>query len=140
MLIQSSFSSDTSRPGKFRNIMLFAQPRIRNRLADIAAWLPSNSAIEKIFMTPLTVRQTAAYLRHRVKQAGFRDTDLFTVDQIRMIHKQSGGLPGWINEEACKLLQRRDWHRTLPIMLRRTLNLEYLKDKLWGRLPRMFKH
>lgn len=140
LLIQSSFSGDTASPGKFRNIMLFAQPRIRTRLADMAAWLPPNSVIEKIYMTPLTVGQTASYLQHRVKMAGLGDTDLFTVYQIRMIHRQSGGLPGWINEEASRLLQRRDRQRTVPVRLRQTLNLEYLKDRLWGCLPRIFKH
>jgi type II secretory pathway predicted ATPase ExeA len=140
LLIQSSFSGDAGSPGKFRNIMLFAQPRIRSRLVDMATWLPPNSAIEKIYMTPLTVRQTADYLRHRVKMAGFGDTDLFTVDQIRMIHRQSGGLPGWINEEACRLLQVRDRPRTVPLILRQTLNMEFLKERLWGRLPRIFKH
>lgn len=139
ILIQSSFSGDRSRSDKFQTIVLFAEPQIRTRLADIAGWLPPNSAIEKIHITPLTEEQTADYLRHRVKIAGLPERDLFSIDQIHLIYKQSGGLPGWINQKACMLLQHRERQHLIPLTARQKINLEQLKDSLRGRLPRIFK-
>jgi type II secretory pathway predicted ATPase ExeA len=139
VLVQSRFSGDSSRSNKFQTIVLFAEPQIRRRLADIAGWLPPNSVIEKIHITPLTEEQTADYLRHRVKIAGLSERDLFSIDQIHLIYKQSGGLPGWINQKACMLLQHREKQHLLPLTARQKMNLEQLKDSLRGRLPRIFK-
>jgi type II secretory pathway predicted ATPase ExeA len=139
VLIQSSFSSDRSGSNKFQSIVLFAEPQIRRRLADIAGWLPSNSVIEKIHITPLTEEQTADYLRHRVKIAGLSERDLFSIDQIHLIYKQSGGLPGWINQKACMLLQHREQQHLIPLTVRQKMNFEQLKDNLQGRLSRIFK-
>lgn len=139
ILMQSSFSGDSSRLNKFQTIVLFAEPQIRRRLADIAGWLPSNSVIEKIHITPLTEEQTADYLRHRIKIAGLPERDLFSIDQIHLIYKQSGGLPGWINQKACTLLQHREKQQLIPLMDRQKMNLEQWKDSLRGRLPRIFK-
>lgn len=139
ILVQSSFSNDSSRSNKFQNIVLFAEPQIRKRMADIAGWLPSNSVIEKIHVTPLTEEQTAEYLQHRVKMAGLSERDLFSDDQIRLIYKQSGGLPGWINQKACMLLQHREKQHMISMTVRQKMNLENFKDSLRGRLPRIFK-
>ncbi len=139
ILIQASFSGDRNRSNKFQNIVLFAEPQIRKRLAEIAEWLPPNSVIEKIHITPLTEEQTADYLRHRIKMAGLSERDLFSIDQIRLIYKQSGGLPGWINQKACMLLQHRAKQQLVPMTVRQKMNLEHLKDNLRGRLPRIFK-
>jgi type II secretory pathway predicted ATPase ExeA len=139
ILVQSRFSGDSSRSNKFQTIVLFAEPQIRRRLADIAGWLPSNSVIEKIHITPLTEEQTADYLRHRIKVAGLVERDLFSIDQIHLIYKQSGGLPGWINQKACMLLQHREKQQLIPLTDRQKMNLEQLKDSLRGRLPRIFR-
>jgi type II secretory pathway predicted ATPase ExeA len=139
ILIQSSFAGDSSRSNKVKTIVLFAEPQIRRRLADIAGWLPSHSAVEKIHITPLTEDQTADYLRHRVKIAGLPEKDLFSTDQIHLIDKQSGGLPGWINQKACILLQHREKQHLIPLTVQQIINLELLKESLRGRLPRIFK-
>lgn len=139
ILIQASLSSDCEHSNKFQTIVLFAEPQIRRRLADIAGWLPSNSVIEKIHVTPLTEEQTADYLRHRVKIAGLPERDIFSIDQIHLIYKQSGGLPGWINQKACMLLQHREKQHLIPLTVRQKMNLELLKDSLRWRLPRFFK-
>jgi type II secretory pathway predicted ATPase ExeA len=139
VLMQSSFSGDSGSSNKFDTIVLFAEPQIRRRLADIAGWLPPNSVIEKIHITPLTEEQTADYLRHRVKIAGLVERDLFSIDQIHLIYKQSGGLPGWINQKACKLLQHNEKQRLIPLTVRQIMNLAQLKGNLRGRLPRIFK-
>lgn len=139
VLIQSGISSDSNRANKFQTIVLFAEPQIRRRLADIAGWLPPNSVIEKIHITPLTEAQTADYLRHRVKIAGLPERDLFSIDQIHLIYKQSGGLPGWINQKACILLQHREKQHLIPLTVLQKMNLDQLKDSMRGRLPRLFK-
>lgn len=135
LLMQSSFSSESTR--KFQSIVLFAEPQMRNRLAEIAGWLPPKSVIDKIYMAPLTEKQTAAYLEHRVKVAGYCEKDLFSSDQIRTIHALSGGLPGWINGEAYMLLKRMKKHK--PIMAKQKMTFINITHKLRDRLPRMFK-
>ncbi len=90
-------------------------------------------------MTPLTEKQTADYLRHRINAAGISDPNLFSMDQIRKIHQESGGLPGWINEKAVNILTRRKKQRLIPLMFRRKINLEPLKFSLRGHLPRLLK-
>jgi DamX protein len=67
----------------------------------------SATAINKIYMPPLTRSETAAYLWHRLTTAGFRGKNPFQDSIVKKIHKASGGLPGRINEEAIKHLQGR---------------------------------
>jgi type II secretory pathway predicted ATPase ExeA len=102
-LLQSAFSKPERR--KFQSIVLFSEPSIRERFADIARWLPPRSVIDKIFMTPLSEQQTADYLKHRLRASGLILQNPFTPDQIRDIHQRSGGLPGRINGEAYLLLK-----------------------------------
>ncbi len=107
-LLKSAFSASGKR--KLQNIVLFADPGLRRRLATIARWLPPQSVIDKIYMTPLTEKQTMDYLRHRLKIAGMLHKNPFSGDQMRKIHQLSGGLPGWINGEAFMVLRRINKH------------------------------
>ncbi len=102
-LLRSAFSKPEGR--KFQSIVLFAEPEMRERFAEIARWMPPKSVIDKIFMTPLTEKQTADYLNHRLKAAGLVRPTPFSPDQIHTIHSRSGGLPGRINGEAFMLLK-----------------------------------
>lgn len=104
LLLKSAFTDDGQR--KLQSIVLFAEPEMRHRFAEIAQWLPPQSVIDKIFMAALTEKQTAAYLEHRVRAAGFLKGLPFSEDQIRAIHDMSRGLPGWINGEAFIQLKR----------------------------------
>lgn len=108
-LLFSAYSKEGQR--KFQSIVLFAEPRMRERFAQIIRWLPSKSVIDKIYMSPLTEKQTGDYLRHRVKTAGLIRNDPFSADQVRKIHELSGGLPGWINGEAFILLKSIKKHK-----------------------------
>jgi len=103
-LLRSSFSKPERR--KFQSIVLFCEPEIRNRFADISRWLPPKSVIDKIFMTPLNEKQTADYLKHRLRTSGMIRQNPFTPDQICNIHQRSGGLPGRINGEAFLTLKK----------------------------------
>ena len=104
LLLQSAFAPDGRR--KLQSIVLFAEPEMRRRFAEIAQWLPPKTVIEKIFVAALTEKQTKAYLEHRMKVAGFLKRLPFSADQIRAIHQASRGLPGWINGEAFMQLKR----------------------------------
>lgn len=107
-LLQSAFRHD--KQPKFKSIVLFAEPDMRKRFAEIARWLPPKSVIDKIHMTPLTEKQTADYLQHRLRVAGIIRNNPFSGDQVRKIYKLSGGLPGWINGEALTLLKKMEKH------------------------------
>lgn len=139
ILTQAVLSGASSRSKKFQTIVLFAEPQIRRAMADIAGQLPANSVIEKIHLTPLTEAQTVDYLQHRVKIAGLSQKNLFSIDQMHLIYKESGGLPGWINQKACMLLQHRKKQHLIPLTVRQKMNLEQLKNSFRGRLLRIFK-
>lgn len=104
LLLKSAFTNEGKR--RLQSIVLFAEPEMRHRFAEIAQWLPPKSVIDKIFMAALTEKQTAAYLEHRIRAAGFLKKIPFSEDQIRAIHDISRGLPGWINGEAFMQLKR----------------------------------
>jgi general secretion pathway protein A len=104
LLLRSAGAADGNR--KIRSIVLFAEPQIRERFDDMARWLPPKAVIDKIYMSPLTEKQTGDYLQHRVRVAGLLPRLPFSASQIRAIHKISRGLPGWINGEAYMLLWR----------------------------------
>jgi general secretion pathway protein A len=104
LLLQYAVRADGRR--RFQSIVLLAEPQMRERFAEIARWLPEKSVIEKIHMAPLTENQTAAYLQHRLRAAGYLRANPFSQTHIRKIYEQSGGLPGWINGEAYLLLKK----------------------------------
>jgi type II secretory pathway predicted ATPase ExeA len=109
LLLQYAAPADG--PRRIQSIVLLAEPQMRERFAEIARWLPPKSVVDKIFMTPLTERQTSAYLEHRIKAAGILRNNPFSSDQIHKIYERSGGLPGWINGEAFLLLKNIAKHR-----------------------------
>ncbi len=104
LLLQYAVSDAGER--RIQSIVLLAEPQMRERFAEMAGWLPPKSVIDKIHMTPLTEKQTAAYLQHRLRAAGFLRSNTFSEAQIKCIYKHSGGLPGWINGEAFLLLKK----------------------------------
>ena len=95
-----------SKKRKFQSIILFAEPEMRSRFAEIARRLPPKTTLDKIFMSPLNEHQTAQYLQHRFKAAGIMKKAPFSNSQIHSIYKDSGGLPGWINGQAFLLLKK----------------------------------
>jgi general secretion pathway protein A len=109
LILRYAVNADGSR--RIQSIVLLAEPSMRERFSEILRWLPPKSVIEKIHMTPLTEKQTAAYLQHRLRAAGYLRSNPFTHSQVRKIYEQSGGLPGWINGEAYLLLKRISRHR-----------------------------
>lgn len=104
LILRYAVNADGRR--RIQSIVLLAEPAIRQRFAEIMHWLPPKSVIEKIHMTPLTEKQTAGYLQHRLRAAGYLRANPFTHDHVRKIHVQSGGLPGRINGEAYLQLKK----------------------------------
>lgn len=109
LILRYAVNVDGSR--RIQSIVLLAEPSMRKRFAEIMRWLPPKSVIEKIHMAPLTEKQTAAYLQHRLRAAGYLRDNPFTHAHVQRIHQQSGGLPGWINGEAYLLLKEISRHR-----------------------------
>jgi DamX protein len=75
-------------------------------MESVSKNISNETAINKIFMPATTLSETAAYLWHRLSTAGFRGKNPFNFEVVNKIHRVSGGLPGRINEEAQKHLQR----------------------------------
>jgi hypothetical protein len=82
-------------------------------------------------MPPLSQRETAAYLRHRLAVAGFDGTSPFAAARIRAIHRTSGGLPGRIGSQAHEFLKRNFSEKEhqpglIPAAWRRRLQSPYM--------------
>jgi type II secretory pathway predicted ATPase ExeA len=143
LVLQCTVNADGRR--KIKSIVLLAEPAMRGRFAEIMRWLPPGSVIEKIHMTPLTERQTAAYLQHRLRAAGYLRDNPFTPAHVRKIHEQSGGLPGWINGEAFLLLKKIGRHRNgfrksiLMGWVRRGMEFQN-RARGWSKALRLLRH
>ncbi len=124
---------------KLQSIVLLAEPRLRERYADMARWLPPQSVIDKIHMTPLTESQTADYLQHRIRTAGFSKLP-FSKDEIRTIYQLSSGLPGWINGEAYMLLKKMKRRLPCASKLQRWTMRFSAKIKCFNKWTLLFKH
>lgn len=104
-LLQDALAPSSHR--KLKRLVLFCEPQILSTLEGLSKAINSATAINKIYMPPLTRSETAAYLWHRLTTAGFHGKNPFQDSIVKKIHKASGGLPGRINEEAIKHLQGR---------------------------------
>jgi type II secretory pathway predicted ATPase ExeA len=103
-LLQDALTPGSHR--KLKRLVLFCEPQILATMEDISKTISSETAINKIFMPTITRAETAAYLWHRLSTAGFRGKNPFNSETVKKIHRASDGLPGRINEEAQKHLQR----------------------------------
>lgn len=103
-VLRSAWSD--SRKRIVQHIILFSEPEMQASLADLYHLLPPRSVVNKIFMPPLSQRQTVAYLNHRLRRAGIIRSMPFDSNQLDKIHKTAKGLPGWINGEAFMMLRR----------------------------------
>jgi type II secretory pathway predicted ATPase ExeA len=84
-------------------IVLVGQPELRERLRHRAYRALTQRLGAHFDLTPLTVADTAAYLRHRVQVAG-ATRDLFTEGAARSLHEASHGLPRILNNLATQAL------------------------------------
>jgi predicted AAA+ superfamily ATPase len=138
LILQYAVTADGRR--RIQSIVLLAESCMRERMAEMTRWLPPKSVIEKIHMTPLTEKQTAAYLQHRLRAAGYLRGNPFSHAHVRKIYVQSGGLPGWINGEAYLLLKSISRHHKgfkksiIMGLVRWSMDLQ-CRLKGWSRAP-----
>jgi len=85
--------------GNLLSVIFLGQPELRQRLAH-PAYEPLRQRIGLQFnVGPLSLEETAAYLRHRIHCAGGAD-DIFLEDAVAELHRFSKGVPRRINQAA----------------------------------------
>ena len=81
---------------KLLQIILVGQPELQSLLAQPELRQLSQRITARYHLTPLTAKETKAYVIHRLKVVGFQRR-LFTSGALRLLHKLTGGIPRLIN-------------------------------------------
>jgi len=90
---------------KLLRIVLVGQPQLRKLLLDPDLAQLNQRITLRWHLGPLSGRETAAYVRHRLAVAGGgAESPLFTRPALRAIHTISGGVPRLINMVAHRAL------------------------------------
>jgi type II secretory pathway predicted ATPase ExeA len=82
------------------SVVFFGQPEFGKRIASdrsVMSRVTVNGRLD-----PFDASESAAYIRHRVRQLSGTDASLFTADALARLHQVSGGVPRIINQH-CKL-------------------------------------
>jgi general secretion pathway protein A len=90
----SNLETNTS---KLLQIILVGQPELRNMLDAHELRQLRQRITLRWFLTPLSRKETRAYIRHRVNIASKKTEDKFTPSAYHLIYKYSGGIPRLIN-------------------------------------------
>lgn len=81
---------------KLLQIILIGQPELREVLARRELRQLAQRITGRYHLEPLTISETAAYVRHRLSVAE-ASQDVFSVRSLRLIHRMSDGVPRLIN-------------------------------------------
>jgi general secretion pathway protein A len=122
----SNFETPTS---KLLQILLVGQPELKSRL-DLPELRQLKQRVGlRCHIPPLTLEETRAYIRTRLRIAGARDLGLFTDSAIDRISAYAGGIPRLINTvcDHCLLFGYTDQQRRID---RQIVNqaIEYLEE------------
>ena len=79
--------------GRSLAVALVGQPELARRLDEARLRQLKQRVVLRCELTPLSLKDTAAYISGRVKTAGGEATRLFTRDAVVAIHQQSAGIP-----------------------------------------------
>ena len=79
--------------GRSLAVALVGQPELGRRLDEARLRQLKQRVVLRCELTPLSLKDTAAYISGRVKTAGGEATRLFTRDAVVAIHQQSAGIP-----------------------------------------------
>ena len=79
--------------GRSLAVALVGQPELGRRLDEARLRQLKQRVVLRCELTPLTLKDTAAYISGRVKTAGGEATRLFTRDAVVAIHQHSSGIP-----------------------------------------------
>ena len=78
-------------------VVLAGQPELAYRLNETGLRQLKQRVTLRCEVTPFDLRQTAAYIGHRVRVAGGDAGRLFTREAVMLIHERSGGIPRTIS-------------------------------------------
>jgi len=81
---------------KLLQIILVGQPELRSLLAREELRQLSQRITARYHLEPISLEETAAYIRHRLQVCGAGDT-VFSDSAIDLVHKLSSGVPRLIN-------------------------------------------
>lgn len=79
--------------GRSLAVALVGQPELARRLEESRLRQLKQRVVLRCELTPLSLKDTAAYISARVKTAGGEATRLFTRDAVVAIHQHSQGIP-----------------------------------------------
>jgi general secretion pathway protein A len=82
---------------KLMQIILMGQPELRDKLAQPSLRQLRQRITVRYHLNPLTPEETACYVNHRLTQAGANGHPRFDEAALKLIHKQTGGVPRLIN-------------------------------------------
>ena len=89
-----------------KRLILFGEAGLYNEMTSLTESFIGNTSVNKIYLPSFTTEETAAYLQHRLKVAGYTGEKLFDSSTVNEIHQASGGLPGPMNEIADQKLKK----------------------------------
>jgi general secretion pathway protein A len=117
---------------KLLQIILIGQPELRELLDRNELRQLAQRITGRYHLCPLTLEETAAYVRHRLRVAG-ATSDIFTPAALREAHRRSGGVPRLINvlcDRALLGAYTQDRHLVGPSFVRRGA-MEVFGRQLW---------
>jgi general secretion pathway protein A len=79
--------------GRSLAVVLVGQPELARRLDEIRLRQLKQRVVLRCELTPLSLKDTAAYIKARVRTAGGEATQLFSRDAVVAIHNYSDGIP-----------------------------------------------
>ena len=82
-----------SASGRSLAVALVGQPELARRLDEARLRQLKQRVVLRCELTPLSLKDTAAYISARVQTAGGEATQLFTRDAVIAIHQHSRGIP-----------------------------------------------
>lgn len=115
------FTNINSNKDELLQLVLVGQPELRDviRSPDLKQFAQRVSSA--FHLGPLPSSDILPYIRHRMRVAGSRDDDVFSVDTAALIYKMTGGVPRLVNQ-LCDLALvyafAEDRHRVTPGTLR----------------------
>jgi general secretion pathway protein A len=117
---------------KLLQIILIGQPELRELLDRNELRQLAQRITGRYHLCPLTLEETVAYVRHRLRVAG-ATSDIFTPGALREVHRRSGGVPRLINvlcDRALLGAYTQDRHQVGASFVRRGA-MEVFGRQLW---------
>jgi general secretion pathway protein A len=78
-------------------IILAGQPNLREKLRDRRLEQLTQRVAVHCHLSPLDLKETCSYIRHRLEVAGAKDLEIFDDEAIEAVHTHSRGIPRLIN-------------------------------------------